>query len=144
MTTEAKARCKRVTCVDLDTTYSSTKLAAEALGVRASNITAVLKGRAKTAGGLRFEYATTIPAIVVEPQTKKIKSRVGANCKRIFCDQNARFYSSIAEAAQEMKIPPSNISACLNDRRQAVKGNTFYYVSEKDEPSCYTQEEGEK
>jgi len=143
---EPQARCKRIFCVTTHTTYPSTKAAAEALGVRASNITSVLKRRAKTAGGFSFEYAEAEPAIRGEPQTQaraiKLKTRVGASCKKIFCDTNATFYHSIADAAEALGLHANNISACLNDRRQNVKGFTFYYVSEKHEPSCY-QEEGE-
>lgn len=43
-------------CITNDTYYSSTKEAAHILGLHASNITEVLKGRRKHTGGFNFEY----------------------------------------------------------------------------------------
>ena len=53
----ASTKCKkRIRCIETDTVYNSTKEAAEALDIKAPNITACLKGRQKTSGKYHWEY----------------------------------------------------------------------------------------
>ena len=53
----ARTKCKkRIRCIETDTVYNSTKEAAEALGIKAPNITSCLKGRQKTSGKYHWEY----------------------------------------------------------------------------------------
>ena len=47
---------KKVTCVETGQTFESIKQAAEFIGVNPSNITCVLKGKQRTAGGYRWIY----------------------------------------------------------------------------------------
>jgi group I intron endonuclease len=53
----AKAKHRRVTCLDNNITYNSIKEASEALGIERSHISAVAKGKRNHVGGYRFEYA---------------------------------------------------------------------------------------
>lgn len=50
---------KRIVCCEDGNQFNSVKSAAEFYGVVAANISGVLKGKRKTAGGRRFEYAKT-------------------------------------------------------------------------------------
>lgn len=47
---------KKIICIETGEIFESVKEASESLGIRASNISHVLKGRQKTAKGFRFEY----------------------------------------------------------------------------------------
>ena len=47
---------KKIICLDTGIRYNSVKEAGEALGIRPTNISAVLKGKQKTTHGYRFEY----------------------------------------------------------------------------------------
>lgn len=51
----AKARCKPVRCIELDKVYESAKAAQDDLGIFASQITAVCRGKGLTAGGYHWE-----------------------------------------------------------------------------------------
>lgn len=50
--------CHAVTCLDTGTTYQSVREAASKTGIDPGNISAVCRGRRKTAGGLRWSYKT--------------------------------------------------------------------------------------
>lgn len=51
----AKAHCKAVRCVELDKVFESAKAAQEELGIFATQINAVCRGKGKTAGGYHWE-----------------------------------------------------------------------------------------
>lgn len=52
----SKKHCKKVYCVELNTTFESAKEAAEKLGIFKSNIAKCCKGKYKTTGGYHWKY----------------------------------------------------------------------------------------
>lgn len=52
----AWALAKPVTCVETDTTYTSTKEASELTGIHQGNISDVCRGKRKSAGGYTWKY----------------------------------------------------------------------------------------
>lgn len=51
----AKAHCKAVKCIELDKVFESAKAAQEELGIFATQINAVCRGKGKTAGGYHWQ-----------------------------------------------------------------------------------------
>lgn len=56
----AKSHCKKVYCVELDRVFESAKSAAIQLNLSDSNIAKCCKGKYKTTGGYRWEYADNL------------------------------------------------------------------------------------
>lgn len=102
------AKAKEIFIPGTNMTFKSVSAAAKALGVNAGNISSVLSGRRKTAGGYSFGYASN--RVVYVPE------------------KNAT-YASVKEAAKATKVSTSKAdhiaSSGLN---KTVKGYHFTYA----------------
>ena len=58
----------------------------------------------------------------------KIKISISHGGKLFICNENKKIYNTQHEAAIDLKIPQSHISAVLNKRRKSVKGFSFIFL----------------
>ncbi len=97
-------------------TYNSIKEASEELKVHRTAINAIIKGKSISAKGYRF----CLLGKSIENREKK-KTVKPINCS------NGKRYSSITEAAKDLKIEAKNISSCAKGKRNNVGGFDFWY-----------------
>lgn len=68
---------RRVYVPEIDKIFESTKAAADALGVNAANISKVVSGKRKTAGGYHFIDANPLPGRKRRPSKKQLRTAAG-------------------------------------------------------------------
>ncbi len=125
--------CIPIICYYNAIIYPSIKEAAEKLGLNASNIIEVLKGKRKHTGGYHFEYLkedTDIEVIKNGPYFGKFVKH-GNKRASILCTTNGIIYPSGHEAARKLGLYQPNIWKVLNGIYKHTGGYAFEYVKKE-------------
>lgn len=61
---------------------------------------------------------------------KSDKLKISKSCggKKFICNENKKIYNTQGEAASDLSLPQSHISAILNKQRKSCNGFTFSYL----------------
>lgn len=102
------AKAKPIFIPGTNQTFKSTAAAAKALGIDAGNITKVLRGKRKTAGGYSFGYVSN---------------------RTIYIPETGQTFSSVKAAAKSVKVSPKKVEHIIeNNVGKTVGGYHFEYA----------------
>ena len=107
-------RARKVYCVELDMTFDTMTEASKYVGCSQGNISNVLTGRAKTAGGYHWEHAED-----------KLK-----NGEAVYCVELDMVFDSIKEAGEYIGCSGGSISNALNGKQNTCGG--YHWLRAKD------------
>lgn len=109
--------------------YDSISTAKKAIGV--GDVSAVLQGKTKTAGGFRWEYANVQMENFDDGNWRKnIRPKGERNIKIVQFDLNGNKvaeYTRLQDAAEAMEVGKSSISRCCLGKTETIKGFVFQY-----------------
>ena len=108
--------CRRIRCVETNDIFFSIKDAAEEYGLSAPNISVVLNGTKKTAGGYHWEYMDGRPPA---PRSENMRRKVS---KAVRCVETGEIFYSIHSAAESCGVTDGAISAVLRGRNEKSGG----------------------
>ena len=119
----------KVYCVELDMYFDSVTEASEYIGCCKQYISAVLKGRSKTAKGYHFIYANEVN----EENINKVMSEEYNNSKReikIYCVELDKYFDSITEGAEYVGCSYSSVRNVLTGWTKTCKGMHWVYAED--------------
>lgn len=122
--------CRKIRCVETGEIFGSIKAATEHYGLNLPNISAVLSGKKKTAGGFHWEYVDGQP-----PQQRPEKMRRKVS-KPIICVETGVIYESISKAAGIFGVSDSAIGNVVTGKHEKSCGYHWEYFM----PSLETAE----
>ncbi len=113
-----------VVCLDTGIRYESVTQAAAECGLSLGNISSVLNGKRRHAGGKRWVYAKDYdPSIPVLPLPSKNYRRL-----RVLCIEDNKVFDSLVEAGIAYGISSSHITSVCRGRRKSAGGKTWRYT----------------
>lgn len=116
---------KKVLCVETGIIYPSAAEAARQLGLFDTNISACCRGTSKSTGGMHFCFEKDKDTFVIqEPKKPEINSMP----KGVLCVEIDVIYPSASEAARQLGLPVSSVSACCRGQRKSTHGLHFRYI----------------
>lgn len=117
----------QVICLETKNIYKNSKEAEKETGILSSNILNCCHKKYKVIKGLHWvfydEYLT-----LSEDEIKNILSTQGGHKTKCKCIENNKIYNSIAEAARDLQVNQSKISAVCRGERKQTQGYHFIYV----------------
>ena len=124
----------KVYCVELDKYFDSVKEAGDYVDCNDSNISSVLTGNNKTAGGYHWLYAEdvneeNINKVLSEEYNKRITTVKGKNhprAKQVYCIELDMYFDTITEASKYVGCSDTSIRKVLNGNRKTAKN--FHWV----------------
>lgn len=112
--------------------WDSMAEASNELGIFKSQICCCCKGKQKTAGGYRWEYADKKGTYTVTDSTKAKMSQSYTRKKKVArCDSSGTIievYDSVKAASLVMSTTPTNIKACCIGKTSQAKGFIWKYI----------------
>jgi hypothetical protein len=113
-----------VVCLDTGMYYESVTQAAAECGLSLGNISSVLNGKRRSAGGKRWVYAKDYdPSIPVLPLPSENYRRL-----RVLCIEDNKVFDSLVEAGIAYGISGSHITSVCRGRRKSAGGKTWRYT----------------
>ena len=140
-----KGKAIKIYCVELDMYFNGIAEAGEIIGCHKSNISSVLRGKSKTAGGYHWLYANevneeNINRIMSEEYNKRKKRRKAseesrkkiseANKKQVYCVELDIYFNSITEASEYVGCYVSSISKVLRGENKTCGGYHWLYAED--------------
>ena len=122
--------------------YSSIKEAALQLKLLRPNISAVLSGKSKYCDGRRFKYVAEWDGVLL-PRLTMNDIRTWKKRSVVDCTTGIA-YSSIQEAASQLKVLPQGITTNLSGVNKSCGGRVFKYVEQWDGILVPTRPLGDK
>ena len=135
-------RSKPIRCIETGEIFPSIKTAAEQFNIKQPNISAVLYGKQKTAGGFHWEYCDPNQKCSEKTRENLRKARLGHKhsegtiaklAKSVRCVETGRVFVSIGIAAKSTNTYQSNISKVLLGKRQTAGGFHWEYYCENED-----------
>lgn len=116
---QMKYKRKPFMCVETGQTFESTRSAASVMGLDASSVTKVLRGRMIQTRGYTFKY-------LAEPTP--ICQRKRRLSYQVRCDNSGKVYKSCLQAALDTGVSDRMIREVAQGKRKTVKGLSFSFV----------------
>lgn len=110
---------KIIECIETGEVFPSITAAAQAHGVKPSNLCWHLKGYNASVGGKTYRH-TTLPAPPI-PHDQRMR-------KQVRCIDDGRTFPSLNSAARHYNLSPNSISLHLRGVQRSAKGKRFEYV----------------
>ena len=141
MMTRIDTRAKAIVCTDDNKMFYSIVEAASYYGINRSNISKVIAGKLKSAGGLHFRYATEeeIPAIKKNVTIQREAfitgegKRTNGNCNAVLCIDTGEIFSSGVDAAEKFGVTQASMSRACRNKGSRTNGKRFCYVKDINE-----------
>ena len=98
-----------VICIETKKIYKSATVAGKELSIDNSTISKCCKGNNKEAGGFHWMFANDYTE---EKANEILKNTVNDNHRQVMCVDTRKVYRTIRDAAKDIKVNGSEISAC--------------------------------
>jgi len=118
--------------------FDSTVTASSELGIPATSITSVLKGRYETTHGLKFYYVDgfnrSVKLITKEERSYKVPQDTSGNLSVVLVDKDSNFkvYKNGISAAKAINSTSGAISDVANGKSYSIKGYRVFKYNEFD------------
>lgn len=128
-------RAIKIYCVELDMYFDTIKQASEILGCDRNNISSVLRGKSKTAGGYHFIYANevneeNINKVMSQEKYTSIKGKNNPRATKVYCVELNMYFDTITEASKIIGCDKANISAVLKGKNKTCGGYHWLYAED--------------
>lgn len=135
-----KKHCKSIRCVETGKVFEGVTVAARFVGVRQSNISAVLYGKQETAGGFHWEFVDAESKCNETVSKNLSRGRKGIKHSEetieklsipVRCVETGKTFMSIKLAAANCGAKATNISKVLKGERQMAGGFHWEYIEKQ-------------
>ncbi|WP_446332480.1 NUMOD1 domain-containing DNA-binding protein [Burkholderia sp. SR8] len=111
-------------CVETGVSYPSIAEAARSTGLSQGNISAVLAGKRRLAGGCRWTSPEDVVRVTQEPlRPRRLKT------KAVRCIDTNEVFPSVSDAARAKNISNSHICSVCKGHRQTAGGLHWQYAN---------------
>jgi predicted transcriptional regulator len=108
-----------IECIETGEVFASITAAAQAHGVKPSNLCWHLKGYHTSVGGKTYRH-TTLPTPAI-PHDQRAR-------RKVKCLDDGQTFPSITQAAEHYGLSPNSVSLHLRGVQRSAKGKRFEYV----------------
>lgn len=115
---------RKVYCIELDKTWNTVKECANELRLNKDSISHCCRGKHKTCGGMRFEYADNKERTI----NGNMNGDNNPNAKSVYCMELDRKWETIKECAEDIGVSPTAISKVCRGLSKTSKGMHFKYI----------------
>lgn len=119
-----------VVCIETKEVYKSATIAGKELGIDNSTISACCRGVAKEAGGFHWMLADEYTEEKANEVLEKTKNN---NHRRVICVDTQKVYDTIRDAAKDVGVNDSEISACCRGINISAGQKRWLYLEDATE-----------
>lgn len=117
---------KEVICIETKEIFNSCRIAGDELNIEPSSISAVCRGKRKSAGDLHFCYS--------KDYDENKEYDLSLKKRKVRCLNTGEIFNSITEAKNKLNIKNAHISEVCSRKLKSINGYSFeYYIDNIDE-----------